>query len=55
MIRYKRLYLPELIFSVRAGLVSSPEDYVYSSARDYPEMGALLDVDKISMKWKTVQ
>ncbi len=29
---------------VRAGIVEKPEDYLYSSARNYAEMDALLDV-----------
>lgn len=38
---------------VRAGIVSNPEDYVYSSARNYANMESLLDVILIDMPWKT--
>lgn len=38
---------------VRAGIVSNPEDYLYSSARNYASMESLLDVVLIDLPWKT--
>ena len=34
---------------VRAGIVVNPEDYLYSSARNYAELDSLLDVEIISL------
>jgi REP element-mobilizing transposase RayT len=39
---------------VRAGIVSRPEDYLYSSARNYAELDSIIDVVKIDFKWKTI-
>lgn len=39
---------------VRAGIVSKPEDYLYSSARNYAGMESVLDVIEVDLKWKTV-
>ena len=38
---------------VRAGIVSKPEDFVYSSARNYAGMESVLDVTVITPQWKT--
>jgi len=38
---------------VKAGIVENPEDYLYSSARNYADLSALLDVVKVSLRWKT--
>ena len=38
---------------VRAGIVEKPEDYLYSSARNYADLDSILDVVLIAMKWKT--
>lgn len=38
---------------VRAGFVSMPEDYLYSSARNYAEMVSVLKVTVIPRIWKT--
>lgn len=38
---------------VRARIVQKPEDYLYSSARNYAGLDSVLDVVLISMKWKT--
>jgi REP element-mobilizing transposase RayT len=38
---------------VRAGIVEYPEEYLYSSARNYADRDGLIDVVKISFKWKT--
>jgi hypothetical protein len=32
---------------VRAGWVKNPEDYLYSSARNYADMECLIGIDKI--------
>lgn len=39
---------------VKDGLVEFPEDYVFSSARNYAERTALLQVDIISRRWKSI-
>jgi putative transposase len=39
---------------VRAGIVEKPEDYLYSSARNYADMDSLIEVIKLSFVWKTV-
>ena len=38
---------------VRSGIVHKPEEYLYSSARNYAGMEGLLDVILISRQWKT--
>ncbi len=38
---------------VRAGIVVRPEDYLYSSARNYFELEALMEVKKVPLWWKT--
>ncbi len=38
---------------VRAGIVYNPEDYKYSSARNYADMENLMEVVLINMPWKT--
>lgn len=38
---------------VRAGLVTRPEDYLYSSARNYADLESILEIAYIEMKWKT--
>jgi hypothetical protein len=40
---------------VRALLVQNPEDYLYSSARNYAGLSAVLDVELLSLPWKTVR
>jgi REP element-mobilizing transposase RayT len=39
---------------VKDQIVEKPEDYLYSSARNYAELDSLLYVDLIPQKWKTV-
>ena len=39
---------------VRAGIVEKPEEYRYSSAIDYADGKGLLQVEKIIIRWKTV-
>ena len=38
---------------VRSGIVENTEDYIYSSARNYADMDAIIDIDLLSLKWKT--
>jgi len=38
---------------VRARIVEKPEEYLYSSARNYADLDGLLDIAFITMKWKT--
>ena len=40
---------------VRAGIVSQPEEYIYSSAKNYAGEAGLIDVEIISRRWKTVR
>ncbi len=40
---------------VRAGFVQKAEDYLYSSARNYAELDAMIEIDKIDVRWKTVE
>jgi len=40
---------------VRAGIVEKPEDYIYTSARNYAELDYVLDVIKVTFLWKTVR
>ena len=39
---------------VRAKIVVKPEDYLYSSARNYAGLDYLLKVELLTTKWKTV-
>ena len=38
---------------VKSGLVAKAEDYLYSSARNYADMESVVDVIKLSIRWKT--
>jgi REP element-mobilizing transposase RayT len=38
---------------VRSGIVSKPEDYIYSSARNYADLDSLIDITKVDIRWKT--
>ena len=38
---------------VRAGIVTNPEEYIYSSAKDYSDEKGLLETVKIIRTWKT--
>lgn len=38
---------------VRSGIVSKPEDYLYSSARNYVGLESVLDVIEVDFTWKT--
>lgn len=38
---------------VRAGIVEKSEDYLYSSARNYADLEAVLDIDLLSFSWTT--
>jgi REP element-mobilizing transposase RayT len=37
---------------VRSGIVPKAEDYLYSGARNYAEMESVIDVIKVSVRWK---
>ncbi len=39
---------------VAAGIVEKPEDYLYSSARNYADLESLIEVIKADFRWKTV-
>jgi len=39
---------------VKAGIVEKPEQYLYSSARNYAELDAVIDVIKLFKRWITV-
>lgn len=39
---------------VKAGIVQNPEDYLYSSARNYADMDTIIDISKVDFIWKTV-
>ncbi len=38
---------------VRSGIVSKPENYIYSSARNYAALDSILDVFVLTLPWKT--
>jgi len=40
---------------VRSGIVKFPEEYVYSSAKNYADEDSILDVTIIDFLWKTVK
>lgn len=39
---------------VKAGIVEKPEDYLYSSARNYADLVGILEVIQADFHWKTV-
>jgi putative transposase len=39
---------------IRAGIVEKPEDYLYSSARNYADLGGVIDVIRMDHKWNTI-
>lgn len=38
---------------VRSGIVVNPEDYLYSSARNYAGLDSVIDVITVDIRWKT--
>lgn len=38
---------------VRSGIVVNPEDYLYSSARNYSGLDSVIDVITVDIRWKT--
>ena len=40
---------------VRAGIVENPEEYIYSSAKNYAGEKGLIDIETINRVWKTVK
>ena len=39
---------------VRSGIVTKPEDYLYSSARNYADLENVIEVVKVVFLWKTI-
>ena len=39
---------------VKSGIVIKAEDYLYSSARNYAGLDAVIEIDKVDLLWKTV-
>lgn len=39
---------------VRAKIVKHPEDYLYSSARNYAGLESILQIELLTSKWKTI-
>jgi REP element-mobilizing transposase RayT len=39
---------------VRSGIVSKPEDYLYSSARNYYELESVMEISLTSKRWKSI-
>jgi len=39
---------------VVAGIVENPEDYLYSSARNYADLESVMDIIELSQNWKTI-
>lgn len=39
---------------VRSGIVEKPEDYIYSSARNYSGLDSLIDIMDIGLPWNTI-
>lgn len=37
---------------VQSGIVAKPEDYLYSSARNYAEMDSVLNVSLVDIRWE---
>ena len=40
---------------VRAGIVSQPEEYIYSSAKNYADEPGLINIEIIGRRWKIVK
>jgi len=38
---------------VRSGIVAKPEDYLYSSARNYADLENLIDIIRLTVEWTT--
>jgi len=38
---------------VKAGIVEKPEDYLYSSARNYSGLSAPIDIQLLTLRWRT--
>jgi len=41
--------------AVKAGIVQNPEEYMYSSARNYAELSSVLEIVMLTREWKTVK
>lgn len=40
---------------VKSGIVAKPEDYVYSSARNYADLESPIEIIKVDFRWKTIR
>ncbi len=40
---------------VRSGIVVNPEDYLYSSAKNYADLENTLEIIKADLRWKTIK
>ncbi len=40
---------------MRSGIVLKPEDYLYSSARNYADLDSIIDIIKVDFLWKTIR
>ena len=40
---------------VRAGIVEKPEDYLYSRARNYAGLDAVIEINTAILRWKTMK
>ncbi len=40
---------------VRAGIVRQPEAYIYSSATNYANLQSVLNVELLTLNWKTIE
>jgi len=40
---------------VKAGLVVNPDDYLYTSARNYAGLTSVIDIEMLTLEWKTVK
>jgi hypothetical protein len=38
---------------VRSGIVTNPDDYLYSRARNYAGLESVIDVIEVDFRWKT--
>ena len=39
---------------VKAGIVANPQDYLYSSARNYADMDGIIEIIKVDRRWITI-
>ncbi|NOQ27228.1 MAG: transposase [Bacteroidales bacterium] len=39
---------------IKAGIVANPQDYLYSSARNYADMESVIEIIKVDRRWITI-